>query len=191
VKKGEKSIKILAPIIVKKKDEKVDEDQYFCAGFKLTHVFDISQTEGKDVPTIAKRISGNVTGYEGLKTSLELISGEKVVYVPMSYDGHINDDGISINSELSEIQTIATLIHEIAHKHLHRNLSEPIPKKQKEIEADSVAYVVCQHLGINTEHHNFEYVAVWSGDKDVKILSAQLDTIRKCASMIIEQLEKL
>ena len=217
VKKGEKGISILAPAPYKiereqtKLDEKgrpvFDADgepvkekvEVTIRAFKVVKTFDLSQTDGKELPTIGpSELVGNIEGYPKLLQALQEISP-----VPVSFeliDGnakgfyHLEDKKIVVQDGMSEVQTIKTLLHEMAHQKLHDKDNVPeakdISRNGKEVEAESVAYVVCQHYGINTSDYSFSYVAGWSAGKETPELKASLDKIRQTASEFIYQIDQ-
>ena len=183
------------------------------SGFKPTNVFDVSDTEGKDLPevNICKYLEGDVDNFQSILGTLENIAkipvefkseeedsvlkrGAKGYYSPLT-------DSIVIKSGMSEIQTISTLIHEIAHSIMHSkdmkaegiHDSEAV-KGIKELQAESVSYMVCQRLGIETEEKTFGYIASWidKGDKDktIETMKEHLNIIGKCTNFICEGLEK-
>ncbi|MBP5756353.1 MAG: antirestriction protein ArdA, partial [Spirochaetales bacterium] len=118
---------------------------------------------------------------------------KEVVPVPITFENiesgakgyyHLEEDRIVVQAGMSQAQTVKTLLHEASHQALHsreaQNASGEVKSKnQKETEAESVAYVVCQHYGIDTSDYSFAYVATWSADKEVPELKASLDTIRR------------
>lgn len=217
VKKGERGISILAPAPYKiereqtKLDEKgrpvFDADgepvkekvEVTIRAFKVVKTFDLSQTDGKELPAIGpSELVGNIEGYPKLLQALQEISP-----VPVSFeliDGnakgfyHLEDKKIVVQDGMSEVQTIKTLLHEMAHQKLHDKDNVPeakdISRNGKEVEAESVAYVVCQHYGINTSDYSFSYVAGWSEGKETPELKASLDKIRKTASEFIYQIDQ-
>lgn len=183
------------------------------SGFKPTNVFDVSDTEGKDFPevNICKYLEGDVDNFQSILGTLENIAkipvefkseeedsvlkrGAKGYYSPLT-------DSIVIKSNMSEIQTISTLVHEIAHSIMHSkdmktegiHDSEAV-KGIKELQAESVSYMVCQRLGIETEEKTFGYIASWidKGDKDktIETIKEHLNIIGKCTNFICEGLEK-
>ena len=218
VKKGEKGIRILAPAPYKMEREQdkldgngkaiLDKDgepvkekvEVTINAFKPVSTFDISQTEGDPIPTIGvAELTGSVEGY---KTLLEAI--QDVVPVPITFENiesgakgyfHLEENRIAVQEGMSEAQTVKTIIHEAAHQALHSkeafdSSAEKKSKNQKETEAESVAYVVCQHYGIDTSDYSFAYVATWSEGKEVPELKASLDTIRRTASDLIVKIDE-
>ena len=219
VKKGSKAIKILAPMpIVIKEDKAVidpetkkpvldddgmpvtEEVEKRFARFKAVSVFDISQTEGKPLPTLIQDLTGNVEQYEAFLDTLRAVSPLPITIKPMPEE----KDGtcefgvkISIREGMSQVQTVSAAVHEITHAILHdrsRIVSdeENIAKKDlstAEVEAESISYVVCQHFGIETGDNSFGYVATWSKGKDLKELNDSLDTIRKTSAELIDVID--
>ncbi|MBR1477166.1 MAG: hypothetical protein IJ608_04285 [Lachnospiraceae bacterium] len=221
VKKGEHGISILAPNPYKKKvlrdvidenGEKVKnaegrilktEEEINLMSFRPVKVFDISQTEGEELPSICvDELSGEVDGYTEFISALEDISivpvergkikgGAKGFYSP-------SDKKIVLKDNISPMQEIKTLIHEEAHSMLHDTDGvhiegvEDIQKdrRTKEVEAESVAYTVCKHFDIDTSEYSFGYIAGWSSGKEVKELRASLNTIRLTADKMIDNIEK-
>ena len=217
VKKGEKGISILAPAPYKiereqtKLDEKgrpvFDADgepvkekvEVTIRAFKVVKTFDLSQTDGKEIPTIGpSELVGNIEGYPKLLQALQEISPVPVSFELIDGDAkgfyHLEDKKIVVQDGMSEVQTIKTLLHEMAHQKLHDKDNVPeakdISRNGKEVEAESVAYVVCQHYGINTSDYSFSYVAGWSEGKETPELKASLDKIRQTASEFIYQIDQ-
>ncbi len=197
VKKGEKAIQILAPSKRKYMKKEIDEDgnesevekEYM--SFYPTSVFDISQTEGEDLPTICHELKGDVDGFKKLFDSIKKattatvsigqVDGEcKGYFSPMKNE-------IVVKENMEQMQTIKTLIHEVAHSILHckDGEQEKATNNTKEVQAESVAYIVANYLGIDTSDYSFGYVAGWSSGKDIKELRASLDVIQKTANKII------
>lgn len=217
VKKGEKGISILAPAPYKiereqtKLDEKgrpvFDADgepvkekvEVTIRAFKVVKTFDLSQTDGKELPTIGpSELVGNIEGYPKLLQALQEISPVPVSFELIDGDAkgfyHLEDKKIVVQDGMSEVQIIKTLLHEMAHQKLHDKDNVPeakdISRNGKEVEAESVAYVVCQHYGINTSDYSFSYVAGWSEGKETPELKASLDKIRQTASEFIYQIDQ-
>ena len=217
VKKGERGISILAPAPYKIEREQTKLDDkgrpvYDADGepvkekvevtiraFKVVKTFDLAQTDGKELPTIGpNELVGSIDGYPKLLQALQEISP-----VPVSFElidggakGYYNleNKSIVIQDGMSEVQTIKTLLHEMAHQKLHDKDTVPeakdITRNGKEVEAESVAYVVCQHYGINTSDYSFSYVAGWSEGKETPELKTSLDKIRQTASEFIYQIDQ-
>lgn len=220
VKRGEKGIKILAPAPykIKKEQEKLDPDgkpiigedgkpvteqkEITIPAFKVVSVFDVSQTDGKEIPDIAvDSLTGSVEQYEDFFKALEQTSPVPVGFERIESGAHgyyhNAEKRIALNEGESELQTVKTLIHEIAHAKLHDiDLNAPPEQQQegpsrrtREVEAESIAYTVCQHFGLDTSDYSFGYVAGWSSDKDIKELKASLETIRATASELITEID--
>ena len=220
VMKGEKGIKILAPAPYKAQEERekidpatqkpvLDADgkpvtetvEVMRPAFKVVSVFDVSQTDGKELPDIAvDELTGSVENYaaffEALKQESPVpISFEDIPGGAKGYFSHV-ENRIAIQEGMSEIQTVKTAIHEIAHAKLHAIKPDekvaPEERKDrhtKEVEAESVAYTVCQRYGIETSDYSFGYIAGWSSDKDTKELKGSLETIRSTAAEMIESID--
>ena len=225
VNKGEKAIRILAwnPHKEKVERDKIDPETHEPVkdengntvkeiaevqrpSYKVVNVFDVSQTEGKEIPTLATELQGNVRNFQDFFEALK-----RTCPVPIEFESingsargyfHQKDQRIAIQEGMSEIQTIKTAIHEMAHQKLHsveqENNQSYQSKKQeekaqtrseKEVEAESVAYTVCQHFGIDTSDYSFGYVAGWSQGKEMAELKASLLTIRRAAASMIDDIE--
>lgn len=219
VNKGEKGIKIFAPAPykVKKEQEKIDpetdlpvldkdgnpvmeEVTVTIPAFKVVSVFDVSQTNGKELPTLGvDELKGNVENFEKFFGVLKEVSPVpiKLAEIDGSAKGyyHQTDKEITIKLDMPEVQTIKTAIHEIAHAKLHdrdlrkSDLDNPKDTRTKEVEAESIAYTVCQHFGIDTSDYSFAYVASWGSGVDTPELKSSLETIRATASELITQIE--
>ena len=221
VKKGEKGIKILAPspYKVKKQMEKIDpatqkpvigadgkpvteEREIEIPAFRVVTIFDVSQTEGKEIPDIAvSELTGSVEQYQDFFAALE-----KASPVPIAFENieggahgyyHLEEKRIAIDEGMSELQTLKTAIHEIAHAKLHA-IDKDAPateqadrpdRRTREVQAESVAYAVCQHYGLDTSDYSFGYVAGWSSGRELSELKASLETIRKAANELITDID--
>ena len=214
VKKGERGIQIIAPVNRRKlvqqerldpasgkpvlgPDGKPEKEPVFVQyqSFRVTHVFDVSQTEGRELPTLGVgELSEEVTDFDALFSVVEGLSTVSVEYRPaQASKGCYNrlEQKIYINEGMSQAQTIKTLIHETAHALLHSAPdAENKDRRTKEVEAESIAYVVCQHFGIDTSDYSFTYVSSWSSGKELKELKASLDCISKTAAGMINGIEK-
>ena len=221
VKKGEKGIKIIAPspFKIKQETEKIDpqtkkpvigrdgkpvteEKEITIPAYKVVSVFDVSQTEGKELPDIAvDALTGDVEQYSDFFAALE-----KTSPVPIGFEKieggahgyyHLGDKRIALDEGMSELQTLKTAIHEIAHAKLHDiDLNAPkdeqqprVDRRTREVEAESVAYTVCQHYGLDTSDYSFGYVAGWSSGRELAELKSSLETIRSAAADIINSID--
>ena len=220
VKKDEKGIKILAPAPYKVKKEvpKLDEQgqpvmdkdgnpvtekkEIQVPAFKIVSVFDVSQTEGEPLPSIGvDELAGSVEQYEDFFKALEQTSPVPMAFedIPGGSHGyyHLTEKRIAIQENMSELQTLKTAIHEIAHAKLHAIDPEtPVTEqadrpdsRTREVQAESVAYAVCQHYELGTSDYSFGYVAGWSSGKDLKELRASLETIRATAHELITTID--
>ena len=221
VKKGEKGIRIIAPapFKVKQEMEKLDpktnmplvgadgnaiteEKEITIPAYKVVSVFDVSQTEGKELPSIGvDELTGDVSQYEDFFTALKKASPVPIAleHIEGSAHGyyHLAEKRIAIDDNMSELQTLKTAIHEIAHAKLH-DIDLNAPKEEKknhpnqrtrEVEAESIAYTVCQHYGLDTSDYSFGYVAGWSSGKELSELKGSLETIRLAASELIDSID--
>ena len=164
-------------------------------------MFDVSQTEGKELPEIASVLTGDVEQYEHVTGALEKLSPVPIAFedFPGTARGYFSREQgrIVVRPGMGQAQTLKTMIHEIAHAKLHAGPDEgaPFPVTGKpghsacEVEAESVAYVVCQHFGVDTSDYSFGYVAGWSRGKELAELKASLDTIRATAAELIDGIE--
>jgi hypothetical protein len=200
VNKGEKAITILAPIQRKWSREVVNDDgateteEHKYYSYMPVSVFDISQTAGKDMPSIMETLTGGVE--DGLLEKIRAISPVPVIEedIEGGANGYYHHDGyIAVKRGLSGMQTAKTLLHEISHALLHSKEGEEADadRNTKEVQAESTAYVVCNYLGLDTSDYSFGYVATWSSGKAVKELQQSLEVIRKTASDIIEMLSNI
>ena len=220
VKKGEKAIKILAPAPFKTKKEvqKLDAQGRPVMGkdgkpvtevqeiqvptFKIVSVFDVSQTEGEPLPSIGvEELTGSVERYGEFFKALEQTSPVPIGFedIPGGSHGyyHLTEKRIAIQEGMSELQTLKTAIHEIAHSKLHAidpeapaiEQADRPDSRTREVQAESVAYAVCQHYGLDTSDYSFGYVAGWSSGKDLKELKASLETIRATAHELITTID--
>jgi antirestriction protein ArdC len=228
VMRGEKGIKIIAPTPFKKKieEEKLDPDtkvpmldadgkvimeekEIKIPMYKVVSVFDVSQTEGKTLPTLANDLMGNVKQYEIFIEALRRSSPVPLAFEGMepNTDGYFSeeDQRVSIRSGMSEVQTVSAAVHEITHAMLHNydqaklaadkgdeTAEPPKPKDRRteEVEAESVSYAVCQYYGIQTGENSFGYIASWSKGKELPELRASLETINKTASSLISDIDR-
>ena len=224
VKKGEKGIRILAPAPYKIKEERdkidpvtqellLDKDgnpqkeevEITIPAFRAVSVFDVAQTDGKPIPELAaKELLSDVEGYQDMIRAVEAISPVPIELEEIAGDskGYYDREAkrIAVQENMSESQTLKTMIHEVAHSKLHSKEVEQDEQMKKdrntkEVEAESIAYTVCQHFGIDTSDYSFGYIAGWSSGRDTKELRSSMDTIRRTASELItgieEQLQEL
>lgn len=222
VVKGAKGIKVIAPspFKVKKEMEKIDpktqkpvrgidgkpvkqEVEITVPAFKVVSVFDVSQTEGKELPTIGvDELSGSVEKYNDYFKAITQASPVPVGFEKIEGGAHgyyhLEEKRIAINEGMSELQNLKTLIHEIAHAKLHDvDLNAPAKeqadrpdRRTREVQAESIAYAVCQHYGLDTSEYSFGYVAGWSSGRELSELKLSLETIRSTASGLIKDIDK-
>ena len=222
VMKGQKGIKIIAPspFKIKQEMEKIDphtqkpvigkdgkpvteEKEITIPAFKVVSVFDVSQTEGREIPNIAvNMLTGDVEHYKDVFAALEKTSPVPVGFEKIEGGAHgyyhLEDKRIALDEGMSELQTLKTLIHEIAHAKLHDiDLNAPLEdlenrpdRRTREVQAESIAYTVCQHYGLDTSDYSFGYVAGWSAGRELAELKSSLETIRSTAAEIINSIDE-
>ena len=213
VKKGEHGISILAPSKKRftKYMDKIDKDtrkpvldqdgnpvkvpkeiEYLT--FYPTTIFDISQTEGKPLPVMAEELNGQVTDYGIIMDSLKETAPAPIRFESWeeSKKGYFSPllNEIVIKSGMSELQTVKTGIHETAHSILHSGTNNLKDSATMETEAESIAFIVCCHLGLDTSSYSFPYLATWSSSKELPELKSSLSTIQKTAHGLIENLDQ-
>ena len=221
VKKGEQGIRIFAPAPykIKTEAEKLDPDtkkpiigedgkpitetkEITIPAFKVVCVYDVSQTEGKELPTLGvDELLGSVENYADFFAALEKTSPVPIAFEQIEGGAHgyyhLEDKRIALDEGMSELQTLKTAIHEIAHAKLHDiDLNAPAEeranrpdRRTREVEAESVAYTVCQHYGLDTSDYSFGYVAGWSSGREMSELKSSLETIRATAAEIIDSID--
>ena len=219
VMRGEKGIRILAPSPYKIRQEVEKKDpqtgktvigkdgkpvtetkEIQIPAYKVVAVFDVSQTEGRELPSLsANELTGDVEKYEDFFAALE-----KTSPVPMGFEKiegtahgyyHLEEKRIAIDEGMSQLQNLKTAIHEIAHAKLHDiDLNAPEQpdrpdRRTREVQAESIAYTVCQHYGLDTSDYSFGYVAGWSSGRELAELKTSLETIRATAAEIINSID--
>lgn len=214
VKRDEHGIKILAPCPYKQHVEREQAgpdgkpvtvtEEVTRAAFKYVTVFDVSQTEGEPLPELGvNELTGDVEHYPDFFEALKQVSPFPVGFeaITSGAKGYCNyaEQRIAINEGMAEVQNVKTAIHEITHATLHNYYAEKErevpPEKRKdqrtrEVEAESVAFTVCQHYGIDTSDYSFGYIAGWSSDKQTRELKASLGTIRNTAASLIASIDE-
>lgn len=219
VKAGEKGIRVLAPspYKVEREQDKLDSNgnvvrdkdgepvkemvEIKVNAFKPVSTFDISQTDGKPIPQFGvDELTQNVEGYEILSDAIQKASPVPIEFGQIDSGAkgyyHVEEKRIMIQEGMSEAQTVKTMLHEASHAMLYSKEAleasgEKKSRNQKECEAESVAYVVSQHYGIDTGEYSFAYVAGWSENSEVPELKASLDTIRKAAAELITKIDEI
>ena len=228
VKKGEKGLTIIAPTPFKKRIEEMkldpdtrapvldhdgnvimEEREIEIPLFRPVKVFDVSQTEGRPLPSLVAPLTGDVQQYEAFMEALRRTSPVSIMFKPLreGLDGFLslNDQTITIREGMSQVQTVCAAVHEITHAMLHnrereqltaaagitdREPPKPKDKNTKEVEAESVSYTVCQYYGIETSANSLGYIATWSKDKTLPELKASLETISKTANILITSIDR-
>ncbi len=206
VKRGEKGLRIIAPmpVTVEKEQDRIDQYgntykekvQVTIPRFHAVTVFDVSQTEGEPLPDISPSdLKAEVSDYDNFLEALKQSSSVPILFedIQGGAKGFYNsaDNNIHIKKDMSQSQTTKTLIHEMAHSVLHNrdNGGVMLDAKTKEVQAESVAFSVCSHFGIDTSDYSFPYVTAWSGDKDLTALKASMETIKDTAASLISDIE--
>ena len=218
VKRGEKGIQIIAPAPIREKQEieKIDpvtkepvigEDgqpeteivEMVIPRFRVITVFDVSQTEGEPIADLdVPELTGSVQFYDTFMQALQNISPVPIRMMNVEGEAkgyyHQTEKYIAIQEDMSNVQTMKTGVHEVSHALLHdREVmdAEGVLKDRttKEVEAESIAYIVCNHFGLDTSEYSFTYIASWCESKDMKALRASMDTIRKTSAEIIGNIE--
>lgn len=223
VKKGEKSIKIIAPTPYKTKEERekldpqtkaplldasgkvqTEEVEIQIPMFRVVSVFDVSQTEGEPLPTLASNLTGNVEKFEVFMEAIKRTAPVPIEITPLPKDTdgyyHTEEKRIAIREGMSEVQTVSATIHEVAHSLLHNRemekelqaqqdenpkLNKPKDRNTEEVEAESISFAVCNYYGIQTADNSLGYIATWSKGKELSELRASLETINKTSSELI------
>lgn len=217
VVKGAKSIQIIAPCPYKKtvetevtdaqgnsilgRDGKpvTEQIEKVLMGFKVANVFDYSQTEGEPLPELAHKLDGTVENYSDFIEALRQFSPVPIEFkaIEGSANGyyHLVNKNIVIDTDMSQVMHCKTGIHEITHALLHDRDSgleaDALPDKQtKEVQAESVAFTVCQYYGFDTSDYSFGYIAGWSSGRELNELKASLEIIRQTAQTIINGIDQ-
>lgn len=209
VNKGEKGIRILAPAPIKRKIEQTvikdgvpvtEEKEVTIPVYKPVSVFDISQTAGKEITDISPQmLNGDIENYKDFFMALEKVSPVPITFESIEGNAHgyfhLTENRIAIDKGMSNLQNIKTVIHEIAHAKLHSIDPEHVSdagrpdRRTREVQAESVAYAVCQHYGLDTSDYSFSYVANWSNGQELTELKNSLETIRSAASELINEID--
>lgn len=212
VKKGEHGIMILAPCPYKsvKYVDAINPDtneplrdtqgqplkerqEITYASFRAISIFDISQTEGQPLPQLTEELQGAVKDYPTILEAIKEIAPAPIRFEEWdrSRKGYYNyiDKEIVIKSGMSELQTVKTAIHETAHSILHKDKEHLKDSATMEVQAESIAFVVCQHLGLDTSDYSFGYLAGWSSNKELPELKSSLEIIQQTAHEVIQQID--
>ena len=195
VRKGEKGIEILVPMLVKERDEDdADGERRRVVGFRVGHVFDVSQTDGEPLPTLVDEVSASFGRYEAVLDAVRAVSTYPVTFttsLPEGTNGSFRrGESIAIRANMPEGQTVKTALHELAHSRLHDGDPEGMPDRaMREVQAESVAYAVSAALGLDTSGYSFGYVASWAVGRTDEEMRACLQVVRDAAKSIIDDLQ--
>jgi len=215
VMKGERGMTIIAPSPQKRTVEKqildseglpvfdssgqpvMSREERTFNSFRVARVFDVSQTEGQPIPEIVRELTNPISGFDDYMEAIQTVSPVTVRFDEISTDarGYFSpaSQEIVIQRGMSEDQTIKTCFHEIAHALLgHGGKDDSFNRREREVQAESVAFCVCRAFGINTDDYSFGYIAGWSSGRDIKELKSSLNIIRDTADRMISSMsEKL
>ena len=215
VKKGSKALKIWVPYQVKTKisanqnelsfspsENEMEEKEVTVTRFKLGNVFDVSQTEGKELPKAINELTGSVKDYEDLYRAAKAVSMDNQVSISFEEikregaNGYYspNENRIVISKGLKgQEHILKTIFHEMAHSDLHRGTNAQYGDDQyrkQELQAESVAYVVANHFGFDTSSYSFGYLAIWAKDKNgFEDMVEQLQIVQKEAKSLIDRMD--
>ncbi len=196
VNKGEKGIRILAPMtgIRRKKDgdakDVTTQNQSVLVGFRSVYVFDVSQTEGLELPELSSRVSGDVG--ERMERLLDFIASQDIL---LEYKESIAPAlGISYGGKIvllpgqSPAESFSTLVHEVAHEMLHKSTRRTATTKVvRETEAEAIAFVVGKTIGLDTGRVSADYIHLYHGN--AALLTESLEVIQKTSAVILSALE--
>lgn len=200
VKKGENAIHILGGSPRKGKRKTKDEngkevtEEYTYIKYFPCAVFADDQTEGDDLPELCRELKNNVDNYVFIKEKLKSIANVPIYIESTNSEakGYFSpmENKIVVQDGMSESQTIKTMVHELTHSILHckGGIQESADRDTKEIQAESVAFIVCHHLGIESDDYSFPYLASWASEKGMKAVRENLDLIQKTAFELIEKI---
>ena len=198
VRKGEKGIEILVPMLVKARDEDdaQDDEERRLVGFRVGHVFDVSQTDGEPLPTIVDEVSGDVDRYAAILDAVRAVSAYPVEFaadLPEGTNGLFRrGELVAIREGMPQGQTVKTALHELAHSRLHDSdpMAEGMPDRaMREVQAESVAYAASAARGLDTSGYSFGYVASWAVGKTDEEMRACLQVVRDAAKAMVEDLQ--
>lgn len=204
VKKGEKAIQILAPSPYETQVEKTRQnaqgkDEAYSEkvkrmGFRAVSVFDLSQTDGKELPQLCKRLEGNSQAAEIIYNTISEFSEFPISIQPIGSgaNGFFNREKnvIGIREGLAMDQMAKTLVHEYSHAKLHGKDGQfDLPSNVKEVQVEAVAFMVCEHFGLDSSQYSFDYLASWSSSYSLDELKSHMNTIMKTAGDIIGRIE--
>lgn len=211
VRKGEQGIQILgytprtvytleqklgpngAPILDKDGNPVMENVPHKIPAYIPVYVYDISQTVGDPLPEIVYNLEGDTAIYQDLMSACSRVSPYPIEFedIPGAVRGYCDDEDkrIAIRNGLSQVHTIKTAIHELTHATLHSTAPVSLDRGTEEVQAESVAFIVCDHYGIDTSDYSFPYLATWSRNHELKTLHNSLDTIQRHSAFLIDQLD--
>ena len=198
VRKGEHGIEILVPMLVKCRDEEDpdatdDEERRRLVGFRIGHVFDVSQTDGEPLPTLVDEVSGDVDRFDAILSAIRSVSAYPVVItddVPAGANGCFRrGELIAIRDGMPQGQTVKTALHELAHSRLHDDPENLPDRATREMQAESIAYAVSAAIGLDTSSYSFGYVASWAAAKTPEEMRACLQIVRDESKEMLEDLQ--
>src|SRR6185312_321999 len=196
VKRGEKGILILAPMVGRRgqrrdeiateietnnaaEERKAEHELY---GFRVVYVFDVDQTEGKELPSLTD-VRGDVTGFKERLIEYVGAQGIKLSYSEKiaPAKGLSSGKRITLLTGMQPAEEFSTLVHEMAHEMLHRSERRTLTNKEvRETEAEAVAFVVCQSIGLETGTASEDYIRLWNGS--AKLLQKSLKVVQRTAA---------
>lgn len=189
--KGEKGIGIMAPLVRRKQADTctMEKGEKFVAGFRVVHVFDVSQTEGRELPELSKPTGDADWSLAQLEAAVEE-AGLKLTYEPLggSVHGYSADGAIGVDASLSAVERFLTLVHELAHQWLGHLQSQDLSNRVRETEAEASAFVVARACGIDAVASSSEYIQLYSGDS--ALLGASLGRIQVVANRIVDAMHR-
>ena len=205
VRRGERGIEVLVPMVVKSNSKSEDEEvpqgdgetteRRKLVGFKVGHVFDVSQTEGEPLPEIASQVSSGVPDFDSLMGAIKAVSAYPVEVVdglPPETNGLFSRrlGYIAVRAGMPEGQTVKTALHELAHSVMHDADAEELPDRaMREVQAESVAYAVSAALGLDTSGYSFGYVASWAVGKTEEEMRQCMKVVRDAAKQILDRIQ--
>lgn len=189
VNAGEHGIMIFAPNTMKRKKKDSEDEETVVTGYRAAYVFDKEQTDGEPLAELTHKFNSDVSNYEQIAEAIQRAAPCQITFTDIEGGANgrymIVENRIEIQQGMSEAQTIKTMLHETAHAIMHGNSDKD--RQTEECEAESVAYIVSNYLGIDSSDYSFGYIMSWA---DKEIFKKSLADIQKCADSIIEKISK-